>query len=214
MIWKLKKNTWCLELFESNVNLLNIIQTNEKTCCRRLIDFSFNQTDFDLSEEETCHATIRMFVEFNLLQLFNISYDVSAKLNYGLRFFPLFHSTHIHYTLYRPQRPQHDKHNNPTTYTMSSWFNCFLDVPLWTNCSQLPTVPTNREINWPLLNCCSCIESNSIFSLLLFCVVAGPLSVDFKREEELSACKISQLATCAECLSNNVCNGNLNLKCW
>ena len=33
--------------------------------------------DFELQEEETCRATIRMFVDFNLLGQFQIPYDVS-----------------------------------------------------------------------------------------------------------------------------------------
>jgi len=35
------------------------------------------KTDFDLSEDETCRATIRMFVDFNLVSQFHIPYDVS-----------------------------------------------------------------------------------------------------------------------------------------
>jgi hypothetical protein len=33
--------------------------------------------DFELLEEETCRATIRMFVDFNLVSQFHIPYDVS-----------------------------------------------------------------------------------------------------------------------------------------
>ncbi|KAG5672291.1 hypothetical protein PVAND_002428 [Polypedilum vanderplanki] len=52
----------------------------------KLYDFKF--IDFELSEEETCRATIRMFVDFNLVSQFNIPYDVlcrwilSVKKNY------------------------------------------------------------------------------------------------------------------------------------
>lgn len=35
--------------------------------------------DFELSEEETCRATIRMFVDFNLLSEFQIPYHVSIS---------------------------------------------------------------------------------------------------------------------------------------
>lgn len=34
--------------------------------------------DFELAEEETCRATIRMFVDFNLTSQFHIPYDVSG----------------------------------------------------------------------------------------------------------------------------------------
>ncbi|CAH1730741.1 unnamed protein product [Chironomus riparius] len=50
--------------------------------------YSFKFIDFDLSEEETCRATIRMFVDFNLVGQFHIPYDVlcrwilSVKKNY------------------------------------------------------------------------------------------------------------------------------------
>ena len=37
----------------------------------------FYATDFELAEEETCRATIRMFVDFNLTSQFHIPYDVS-----------------------------------------------------------------------------------------------------------------------------------------
>lgn len=35
--------------------------------------------DFELGEEETCRATIRMFVDFNLTSQFHIPYDVSSR---------------------------------------------------------------------------------------------------------------------------------------
>lgn len=35
-------------------------------------------TDFELAEEETCRATIRMFVDFNLTKQFSIDYQVSV----------------------------------------------------------------------------------------------------------------------------------------
>lgn len=42
--------------------------------------FSNNRpTDFELAEEETCHATIRMFIDFNLTSQFHIPYDVSSR---------------------------------------------------------------------------------------------------------------------------------------
>jgi len=43
----------------------------------KCIHFLFIKTDFDLSEDETCRATIRMFVDFNLVGQFHIPYDVS-----------------------------------------------------------------------------------------------------------------------------------------
>lgn len=33
--------------------------------------------DFDLSDEDTCRATVRMFLQCNLVQQFHIPYDVS-----------------------------------------------------------------------------------------------------------------------------------------
>lgn len=40
----------------------------------------FPLTDFELAEEETCRATIRMFVDFNLTSQFHIPYEVSHVL--------------------------------------------------------------------------------------------------------------------------------------
>lgn len=50
--------------------------------------YSFTFVDFELSDEETCKATIRMFMECNLVQQFHIPYEVlcrwvlSVKKNY------------------------------------------------------------------------------------------------------------------------------------
>ncbi len=44
----------------------------------RLLDFSFS--DFDLSDTETTLATIRMFVDLNLVQNFQMKYTVRADL--------------------------------------------------------------------------------------------------------------------------------------
>ncbi|CAH1122354.1 unnamed protein product [Ceutorhynchus assimilis] len=50
--------------------------------------YSFTFIDFELSDEETCKATIRMFLECNLVQQFHIPYEVlcrwvlSVKKNY------------------------------------------------------------------------------------------------------------------------------------
>lgn len=53
----------------------------------RLINcnLSFFPPDFELAEEETCRATIRMFVDFNLTSQFNIPYDVSRMGERGTR---------------------------------------------------------------------------------------------------------------------------------
>lgn len=40
-------------------------------------EIMFLTADFELSEAETCRATIRMFVDFNLVGQFHIPYDVS-----------------------------------------------------------------------------------------------------------------------------------------
>jgi len=44
------------------------------------LSLSFPSSDFELAEEETCRATIRMFVDFNLTSQFHIPYDVSWRL--------------------------------------------------------------------------------------------------------------------------------------
>ncbi|XP_012288226.1 cGMP-specific 3',5'-cyclic phosphodiesterase [Orussus abietinus] len=50
--------------------------------------YSFTFIDFDLSDEDTCRATVRMFKQCNLIQKFHIPYDVmcrwilSVKKNY------------------------------------------------------------------------------------------------------------------------------------
>ncbi|GAB0087546.1 Phosphodiesterase [Sergentomyia squamirostris] len=50
--------------------------------------YSFKFIDFDLSDDDTCRATVRMFLQCNLVQQFNIPYDVlcrwilSVKKNY------------------------------------------------------------------------------------------------------------------------------------
>lgn len=38
--------------------------------------FSFKFIDFDLSDDDTCKATIRMFLQCNLVQQFQIPYHV------------------------------------------------------------------------------------------------------------------------------------------
>lgn len=43
-----------------------------------LLDFSFS--DFDLSDSETTLATIRMFVDLNLVQNFQMKYTVRTEL--------------------------------------------------------------------------------------------------------------------------------------
>ncbi|XP_047112368.1 cGMP-specific 3',5'-cyclic phosphodiesterase, partial [Schistocerca piceifrons] len=54
--------------------------------CYNLYSFKFN--DFDLTDEDTCRATVRMFLECNLVKQFHIPYDVlcrwilSVKKNY------------------------------------------------------------------------------------------------------------------------------------
>lgn len=40
--------------------------------------YSFTFIDFDLSDDDTCKATIRMFLECNLVQQFHIPYNVSS----------------------------------------------------------------------------------------------------------------------------------------
>lgn len=40
--------------------------------------YSFTFIDFDLDDDNTCKATIRMFLECNLVQQFHIPYEVSS----------------------------------------------------------------------------------------------------------------------------------------
>lgn len=44
--------------------------------------YSFTFIDFDLSDADTCKATLRMFMECNLVQQFHIPYEVSSILLY------------------------------------------------------------------------------------------------------------------------------------
>lgn len=44
--------------------------------------YSFTFIDFELSDEDTCKATIRMFLECDLVQQFHIPYEVSDKRIY------------------------------------------------------------------------------------------------------------------------------------
>lgn len=60
----------CLLLFVGFLCMLNIAKTKYSIFA-----------DFELKEEETCRATIRMFVDFNLVSQFHIPYDVSFLLN-------------------------------------------------------------------------------------------------------------------------------------
>lgn len=41
--------------------------------------FSFKFIDFDLSDDDTCKATIRMFLQCNLVQQFQIPYHVRIE---------------------------------------------------------------------------------------------------------------------------------------
>lgn len=43
--------------------------------------YSFTFIDFELSDDDTCKATIRMFLECNLVQQFHIPYEVSKHFN-------------------------------------------------------------------------------------------------------------------------------------
>ncbi|XP_031641164.1 cGMP-specific 3',5'-cyclic phosphodiesterase [Contarinia nasturtii] len=61
----------------------DIIQSAEDYCL-----YSFKFIDFDLDDEDTCRAAVRMFLQCNLVQQFHIPYDVlcrwilSVKKNY------------------------------------------------------------------------------------------------------------------------------------
>jgi cGMP-specific 3',5'-cyclic phosphodiesterase len=39
---------------------------------------SFDFCDFSLSDDETCQATLRMFIELDVMNTFHVPYDVSA----------------------------------------------------------------------------------------------------------------------------------------
>lgn len=45
--------------------------------------YNFTFIDFDLSDEDTCKAAVRMFLDCNLVQQFHIPYEVSS-FNYSL----------------------------------------------------------------------------------------------------------------------------------
>lgn len=47
----------------------------------RLLDFSFS--DFELSDMETTLATVRMFVDLNLVQNFQMKYKVRTRAQLG-----------------------------------------------------------------------------------------------------------------------------------
>lgn len=51
-----------------------------------LILFVLIVTDFDLDDEDTCRATVRMFLQCNLVQQFHIPYDVSTGSQYTVYF--------------------------------------------------------------------------------------------------------------------------------
>lgn len=45
-----------------------------------LLCFSFKFIDFELSDEDTCRATVRMFLQCNLVEQFHIPYNVSNSI--------------------------------------------------------------------------------------------------------------------------------------
>lgn len=47
--------------------------------------YSFEFSDFDLTEDDTCQATLRMFIEFDLINKFHIPYKVSSRLSRSRR---------------------------------------------------------------------------------------------------------------------------------
>lgn len=46
----------------------------------KLLFFSFKFIDFDLTDDDTCKATIRMFLQCNLVQQFQIPYHVRMRI--------------------------------------------------------------------------------------------------------------------------------------
>ncbi|XP_040038249.2 cGMP-specific 3',5'-cyclic phosphodiesterase isoform X1 [Gasterosteus aculeatus] len=71
---------------ESRELQVTVVSTVPSAQSLRLMDFSFS--DFDLSDTETTQATIRMFVDLNLVQIFQMKYTslcqwvLSVKKNY------------------------------------------------------------------------------------------------------------------------------------
>lgn len=53
-----------------------------KLLLKILITFIKYFPDFDLDDADTCRATVRMFLQCNLVQQFHIPYDVSANILY------------------------------------------------------------------------------------------------------------------------------------
>lgn len=52
------------------------------TSCYLFFCFSFTFIDFDLSDEDTCRATIRMFLQCNLVEQFHIPYEVNTFFSF------------------------------------------------------------------------------------------------------------------------------------
>lgn len=56
----------------------NFSGKNDKSiCCFYILYTFFLSLDFDLTDDDTCRATVRMFLQCNLVQQFHIPYDVS-----------------------------------------------------------------------------------------------------------------------------------------
>lgn len=60
----------------------NFSGKNDKSICYfqyffLYLFFFFQSLDFDLTDDDTCRATVRMFLQCNLVQQFHIPYDVS-----------------------------------------------------------------------------------------------------------------------------------------
>lgn len=72
--------------------------------------YSFTFIDFDLSDEDTCKATIRMFLECNLVQQFHIPYDVLCRWTLSVK------------KNYRPVKYHNWRHALNVTQTMFAMF--------------------------------------------------------------------------------------------
>lgn len=60
-------------------NLLVNIEMLKTQICIILNSISFYHIDFDLDDNDTCRATVRMFLQCNLVQQFHIPYDVRIQ---------------------------------------------------------------------------------------------------------------------------------------
>lgn len=91
------------------------------------IQNKFFFTDFELSDDDTCRATVRMFLQCNLVQQFHIPYDVRIKLKCRLGEWILIRNVYLQVLCrwvlsvrknYRPVKYHNWRHALNVTQTM------------------------------------------------------------------------------------------------